>query len=128
VWLDLPGKNSVQFLAGIQSSSPFTFGVGAVYRYDIIGDHSVGAHLGFGFNLGTTGGTVNNNGLGVETTSSTFFLNIFPVAGFHFDLGGVLSNIRISLDGGPLFAVTPNFQFALGPNSYILGAAINYFL
>jgi hypothetical protein len=126
VWLDLPGKHSVQFLAGIQSSSPFTFGVGGVYRYDVLGDHAVGAHLGLGFNLGTTAGAVN--AIAGGAASSTFFLNIFPVAGFHFDLGGMLSNIRLSFDGGPVFAVTPNFQFSLGPNSVILGGAINYFL
>ena len=119
-WIDLNQQLSVQPFLGVTSSSPFNFGVGATLRYTIRGNHTEGFHLGGGVNLGTLGGTAVGGG-------STFFLNIFPVAGFHFSLGNALSNLQLSFDGGPVLAITPTFQFQVAPLGIIGGASIHYF-
>jgi len=117
LWLDISDKSSVQALFGIASTSPFAFGVGGVYRQVLMGDSHGGLHGGLGLNLGTmaTGAT------------TSFFLNVFPVVGFHFGLGGLASNVRLSFDGGPFVRITPAFQFGIQPVSAFGGAAIHYF-
>lgn len=121
IWVELNSHNSLQFLVGIATTNPFAFGYGTIYRHTCLGDEEhLGAHLGLGFNLGT----VANLGVG---GGSTFFMNAFPIMGFHFNLGGALSNIRLSFDGGPIFALTPAFQFSLQPMSGLVGGTINYF-
>lgn len=41
--------------------------------------------------------------------------------------GGSIPNLQIAFEGGLLLAITPTFQFNLGPNSSIFGANIHYF-
>jgi hypothetical protein len=58
--------------------------------------------------------------------SSTFFLNLFPQVGLHFEF---LNNIRMTFSGGPIFMVTPSpFVFQLQSNGLMGGATIHYFL
>lgn len=121
LWYEMGSLQSLQFLASIASSSPFFFSVGAAYRYNLAGNQDAGMHGGLGLNLGL--GTPS----ATATSSSSFFLNAWPLIGFHFALGGFANNVKLSFDAGPAFAITPNFQFGLGPNSWLAGAAINYF-
>lgn len=102
---------SVQALFSIASSNPFVFSVGGVYRHRVLGDGDPGFHLGAGFTLGDAGG---------------FFVNLFPLAGFHFSLGGALKRITLTFDGGVNFHVTPGFQLQAGPLSAVGGGAIHY--
>ena len=121
--IGIGSAGSVQALFAIASSDPFQFSVGGIYRHRVFGDGDPGFHLGAGVNLGTAGGL---GGVG----GSSFFLNIFPLAGFHFNLGGSLKRISLSFDGGLNFHITPGFQFQAGPASGLLGgllgAAIHY--
>lgn len=118
-------KHSLQFLSAISSSDPFNFAFGSAYRFTAVGSHNLGWHFGFGFNLGTTGGTA---GVGaIAGVSPDFYLNLVPLTGFKFSLGGALSNIRLGFDGGMIFHVTPSpFQLLLTPLSATLGASIHY--
>ncbi len=106
---------SLQPFFAINGSSPFTFAVGSVLRYTVHGGGDNGFHAGLGFNLGTSG-----------TTTTTFFLNIFPVAGYHFSLGGHVSNIKLAFDMGPMFEITPTFQFRAIPIGAVGGASLHY--
>lgn len=120
LWIDFTPRMSVQTTFGVNSSSPFTFGWGAIFRSTLQGSQANGFHGGLGFNLGTVGGAA--------AAGTSFFANIFPVLGFHFSLGGALDNIQLSFDGGPIFAVTPSpFQFTFVPHSALGGASIHWF-
>lgn len=119
-WVDFSHVYSLQPFFAINGTSPFTFGVGAILRGTINGSQANGFHLGLGFDLGTVGGGA--------AAATTFYANIFPVAGMHFSLGGASSNIQLSFDGGPVFAVTPSpFQFTATPLGALAGASIHYF-
>lgn len=116
VWLDFSRKVSLQPFISVTSSDPFNFDFGSVFRIKVHGSDWGGFHVGGGFDLGTV------------TAAKTFFLNIFPVAGFSFNLGGAASNVALSFDGGPMFHVTPSpFVFALDSLSALGGASIHYF-
>lgn len=120
VWVDLNTQMSLQGLFAVNSTNPFTFGLGGVFRYNLHGNQTNGFHGGLGFNLGTS--------QSVATPGTTaFFLNIFPVAGYHFSLGGAVSNLQVSIDGGPVFACTPAFQFTIQPLSTLVGGSVHYF-
>ncbi len=122
-WIDFNSTNSIQIFTSIGSSSPFTFGIGAAYRYTLLGAQDDGMHIGIGFNLGTAAGAA-----AAAAAGTTFFMQIVPVAGFHFSLGGHVNNIQLSFDGGPSFMVTPSpFQLTMGALSAHFGAAIHYF-
>lgn len=122
VWWDLASVHSLQFTGAIGSSNPFTFGVGAAYRYTAMGTQETGFHVGLGINLGTALAAGGGGG-----AATAFFLNIVPGGGFHFSLGGAVSNISLSFDGGVILAVTPGFQLAMGPLGTFGGGAIHYF-
>ena len=94
--LEFNDLTSLQPFFAIGTVSPFTFSVGGILRHTLHGGSDNGAHIGFGFNLGTAG-----------TVATAFFVNIMPVAGYHFSLGGHVSNLKLSFDLGPIFAVTP---------------------
>jgi hypothetical protein len=115
---------SVQALFALASSDPFQFAVGGVYRHRVLGDGDPGFHLGAGLNLGVAAA------VGPPPASSSFFLNLFPLAGFHFSLGGSLKRVTLSFDGGLNFHVTPGFQLQAGvPGDLLgglLGASIHY--
>lgn len=117
--IDMTPKVSLQVLFAINGSDPFSFGFGGVLRNIVSGDINGGFHIGAGANLGTFGS-------GGTTSTSTFFLNLFPVAGFGFSLGGAASNVRLLFDGGAIFHVTPNFQFSFDTISSMAGASIHY--
>lgn len=118
-WIDFNSKNSLQPFFGVTASDPFSFGVGAIYRYTLSGAQASGFHVGGGFNLGTD----DNGALG-----NKFFCNIFPVVGLHFNLGSHVNNVALSFDGGPVFHVTPSpFAFRTLPVSALAGASIHYF-
>jgi hypothetical protein len=123
---NLGSAGSVQALFAMAGSDPFQFAVGGVYRHRVLGDGDPGFHLGAGLNLGLAAGGVAGPPLG----GSSFFLNIFPLAGFHFSLGGALKRITLSFDGGLNFHVTPGFQMQAGvPGDLfggLLGASIHY--
>jgi len=113
VWVDLSPKLSLQPFLSMQSSDPFNFDFGTILRVTIHGNESQGFHVGGGFDLGSAG------------AGKTFFLNIFPIAGFHV---GVSSNVALSFDGGPMFHITPSpFQFSIASLSGMAGASIHYF-
>lgn len=119
------GKMSIQPLFSIQSSDPFDFAMGGAFRYTVHGGEWAGFHIGGAMTFGTANQAVTTTVLGVPTTTvkDEFFLNIAPLAGFHF---GVLNNIHLSFDGGLNFHVTPNFQMQATPYSAQLGANLHY--
>jgi len=113
VWVDLSHKLSLQPFLTVASSDPFNFAFGSILRVKVHGNDWSGFHVGGGFDLGTAGAT------------KEFFLNIFPIAGFAFNVG---NNVGLSFDGGPMFHVTPSpFNFSLGALSTHAGASIHYF-
>lgn len=116
--LEFTSVYSLQVFTGLLSTSPFNFGAGSAFRANVAGDSALGFHVGGGFNLGTTGS---------GTSTSTFFLNVFPLYGIHFSPGGA-HNLSFMFDSGPIFLITPNFQFMISPSSILLGASIHYFL
>ncbi len=125
-WIDFSPLMSIQITAAIASSSPFQFGLGGAFRYTLHGSQADGFHVGFGFNLGTIGNGAAAIAAGGGST--TFYLQLVPMFGYHFALGGALSNLQLAFDGGPVLAVTPSpFQFEILPISMLLGASIHYF-
>jgi len=110
---NLGTHGSVQALAAIGSTSPFQFSAGGVYRHRLFGDGDPGFHVGAGATLGIN-------------AASSFFLNLFPLFGFHFSLGGQLKRITLCFDGGMNFHVTPGFQMQLAPLSAVAGGSIHY--
>ncbi len=110
---------SLQPFFTFNSSSPFSFAVGSVLRYTLHGGNDNGFHGGLGFNLGTAAA-------GGVAGGTAFFVNIFPVVGYHFSLGGHVSNLKLSFDVGPIFEVTPAFQFRAGPLNSLGGASLHY--
>lgn len=117
--LEFNDLTSLQPFFGILASSPFSFSVGGVLRHTLHGGRDNGLHGGLGFNLGTVGGAA-------PAVGSTFFLNIFPVVGYHFSLGGHVSNLKLSFDVGPMFEITPTFQFRTQPLSALGGVSMHY--
>jgi len=115
VLLELSDVVALQPFFGIPTSSPFTFGGGAILKYNLHGNMDNGFHTGLGFALGTAG-----------TPTTSFFADIFPVLGMHFSLGGHVSNLKLSFDMGPIFHVTPTFVFQLTSISAIGGASLHY--
>lgn len=121
--LEIGALQSLQMLAALNDSDPFEFSLGAAYRYNVFGNNNLGWHVGFGFNLGTVGTTS-----AIGTTSTSFYLNLIPLTGFQFALGGALSNIKLGFDGGFLMHVTPSpFTVTLNTLSALLGLHIHYF-
>ncbi len=118
--IELSELIALQPYFGIQSSSPFTFGGGAIFKYTLHGGSDNGFHTGIGFNLGTAVG-----GAGALAATS-FYADIYPVLGMHFSLGGHVSNLKLSFDMGPIFHVTPTFQFQMTSISGIGGASLHY--
>ncbi len=116
--LDMSEKDTLQFILGVESSSPFNFGVGSAYKRTVSGGQLSGFHLGGGFNLGTRT---------VGAKPDAFYLNLSPLAGFHFAIPGV-SQLLISADGGPIFQILDgNFNFVLSQASTILGLSVHWF-
>ena len=114
--IDLTELDTIQALASISTTNPFQFSVGAMYKRTVAGNQETGFHLGGAFNLGNP--------------SSVFAFNLQALAGFHFSLPG-LSQIRISMDGGPAFlfantAVASTTQFSMTSLSAALGASVIY--
>ena len=116
VMLEFSDLVALQPYFGIQSSSPFSFGGGAILKYTLHGGAANGFHTGIGFNLGTA----------ASVTGTSFYADIYPVLGMHFSLGGHVSNLKLSFDMGPIFHVTPTFQFQLTSISGIGGASLHY--
>ncbi len=117
VMLEFSDLVALQPYFGIQSSSPFTFGGGAILKYTLHGNAANGFHTGLGFQLGT---------VSAGAAGTSFYADIFPVLGMHFSLGGHVSNLKLSFDMGPIFHVTPTFQFQLTSVSGIGGASLHY--
>lgn len=125
VWYDLDSRMSLQGILAVNSSDPFAFGVAGIFRYTLHGSQANGFHGGIGFNLGTQA-AAGAAAAGGGTTK--FFLDIFPTLGLHFSLGGHVSNVQLSFDGGPVFAITPSpFQFGMSSFGLLGGASIHYF-
>ena len=114
--LDLTEMDQVQGLFSINTTNPFQFSVGAMYKRTVAGGQETGFHLGAGFNIGNP--------------ATLFAFNLQALAGFHFSIPG-LSQVRIHMDGGPafLFTNTPlvsTTQFSLTSLSAALGASVIY--
>lgn len=117
VMMEFNDMTSLQPFFAISSVNPsFQFSVGAILRHTLHGHGDNGFHGGLGFNLGTAG-----------SPTTSFFVNIFPVVGYHFSLGGHVSNLKLSFDMGPIFAVTPSpFNFGVVPLNAMGGASLHY--
>jgi hypothetical protein len=124
--LEFGTVHSLQFLLGVTNSDPFAFSFGSIYRYNLFGNHNLGFHFGAGFNMGTLGTAA---GTTASPTSNPFYMNfLLPVMGMNFNLGGALSNIKLTFDGGAILHVTPSpFQFQMLPLSTMLGGSIHFF-
>lgn len=114
VILGFGGIHNLQFNLAFASSSPFNFGTALLYRATVHGTNEGGFHVGGGMQLGTTG------------AASAFTFSLFPLGGFHFGLGGLASNVTLAFDMGPVFTITPAFQFMLGSFSGFGGASLHY--
>lgn len=135
IWIDLNEKQSIQGILGFGTSSPFAFSVGGFYRMSVLGSRAAGFHVGGGIDLGTaaasaasisTSITAAVSGASTSTSGSAFFINIRPLAGFHFQLPN-LDHVAFSIDGGPTFAINDgNFQFSMGPGGSLLGLSVHY--
>ncbi len=122
--LEFGALHSLQAFTAITNSDPFEFSLGSIYRYTLFGTRNLGWHVGAGFNLGTAASAATLLG-----TSTSFYMNLLlPVTGFQFNLGGALSNVKVSFDGGLVMHLTPSpFKMFLTPLSGLLGASIHYF-
>lgn len=127
-WFDLTSTSSIQAVFGIASTSPFLFGIGGFFRHTVTGGQQTGVHLGGGLSFGTVGSTVTAASILAGATSATnVFINISPLAGFHFTLPG-LTNIMASVDGGPVLSIVDgSTTFGMGGLSSALGFSIHYF-
>ncbi len=112
--------SSVQFYLGIPTVSPaYLMGGGANFRYSVAGDNSRGLHVGGGLGLGAKffGG------------ARTFFINIVPTVGVHFE---IVEKVLVSVDSGVTFSLIPggatNIDITLGGRSLALGLSIVYIL
>jgi len=129
VWIDLNDKHSLQGSLGLTQTSPFNFSFGAIYRATLHGSQKNGFHVGGGFDLGTTSSAAAANiAAAAAGGGSKFFINIRPLAGFHFSWPGA-EYILLSVDGGPNFAVNDgSFNFSFGPASTgsLIGMSVHY--
>ncbi len=111
-WLAFNQDSALQGYFGILATSPFTFGVGALYKHTVAGGNYAGLHLGGGLGLGTVQGVFN--------------LNIDAVVGFHFFLPS-LKNILVNVDFGPSLNILDGAtNFKVGGLGTILGLSIHY--
>lgn len=123
IWGDIDTKKSFQGLFAIGSTDPFQFGVGGALRFTVSGNQATGFHLGGGLNLGS----IANPNAAATGSATAFYIVIQPLAGIHFSLPS-LSNIQLSLDGGPSFQVVDgDFQLGIGGLSSALGLSVHYF-
>jgi hypothetical protein len=114
--------DAVQILASIPTTQGgFTFGLGGLYKRTLIGNEACGFHVGGGIAFGTYVGN--------------FAMTIPAIAGFHYQLSG--TEISFHFDGGAAFGLvsvsgvngiggTTVTNFAIGPNSGLLGASVVY--
>lgn len=121
-WIHFDPKNSLQIVWGVNGTSPFTFGMGGVFRHAVVLNGGAAFHVGVGMNVGTVRATAAALATG-STTS--FFFNLFPLMGFRLGLGN--APIELSFDGGPILALTPTADFGFSPLSAIGGASIHFF-
>lgn len=120
-WINLVDVHSVQLVATIGSTSPFNFGVGGLYRYQMFGTRSAGFHLGSGIALGS------KSYAGAKTVGSKFFTDLSALSGFHFMIPET-SNIQVNLDAAAtLEIVDGDSNFMVGGLSPALGLGVHYF-
>lgn len=114
IWM-LNDRSNLQFYVGIPTINPFLVGGGAKFQYTVTGDNYKGFHVGGGLGLGATGTAV----------ARTFFINIVPTVGLHFE---IVDNVLINLDGSLAFklytAGATNFDMSLGGGSLGVGASV----
>jgi hypothetical protein len=114
--LNLNSKNALQFIFGINGTSPFTFNTGAYYRFTLTGDDSTGFHLGGGFSLGLAAAFAGG---------TAFFANLQPLCGFHYRIPH--APVVMSLDGGPTIQISgSSANFGLGAFSQLFGLSAHY--
>ena len=113
---DFSSANSVQAFAGIGGTSPFSFGLGGLFKRTIKTFSLGGFHLGGGLGLGS----------GQTLKGSAFFFSVAAIGGFHFSLPGV-DRIQISVDAGPVLNVLDGTaNLTLGGLSSALGLSLVY--
>jgi hypothetical protein len=112
----------------LPSTSPFNFGLGALYKHVINQHGGAGFHIGGGFGIGDVS-TQAVNGAGNVVSTGNFALAFSGIIGFHFELPGV-SAVSIHFDGGPSFTLITSSpsqtNFGINPLSGVLGASIFY--
>jgi hypothetical protein len=108
---------SLQFYLGIPTILPFAMGGGANFRVSVAGDNSRGLHIGGGLGLGAK----NFGG------ARTFFVNVVPSLGVHFE---IVDKVLMSFDSGATFSLMPsgtsNIEIILGGRSLALGLSVLY--
>jgi hypothetical protein len=106
-------KGAIQVLLGIPATSPFSIGVGGLYKHTVHEGQGGGLHLGGGLGLGSVAGA--------------FSFAISGVGGFHFGVPGA-PRIHVNLDGGITLTVINNAtNVAIAPLSPALGVSVIYF-
>lgn len=106
-------KHQAQMLFGISSITAGDLGLGAVYRYSLIGSLVGGVHIGAGLGVGNarTGG---------------FFIQAAALGGLHFILPQ-LDRLLFSFDGGfSVGSVSGASVISLGGLSPALGFSVSY--
>jgi hypothetical protein len=119
--IEIDDKMAVQpFLGlGYGAVTGFSFGLGGMFKYTLVGGRDAGLHVGGGLSLGAGG----------AAGAMQFLMNLYvPNAGIHFT---VADRVRLSLDGGITVSInagggTAGAGVGLGPLSSLLGASVHY--
>lgn len=114
IWL-MNDRAGLQFYVGIPTVNPFLVGGGAKFQYTVSGDTYKGLHVGGGLGLGATG----------TALARSFFINIIPTIGLHFE---IVDNVLVTLDGSFAFklytAGASSFDMALSGGTVGAGGSI----
>ncbi len=114
LWL-MNDRAGLQFYFGIPTINPFLVGGGAKFSYTVSGNAYKGLHVGGGLGLGAAG----------NAATRSFFINIVPTIGLHFEL---VENVMVNLDSSLAFRLLTSgastFDLGLGGNSGSLGISV----
>ena len=114
LWLGFDDQKAIQAYFGIDSTTPFNFGAGAVYKRVIAGNLAGGLHIGGGAGFGSRG------------PDEKFFIRLTGVAGLHFEMPGI-HNVFVQADVGPsLLISSAHNNFQVGAFSPLLGLSLIY--
>ncbi|MGE0616477.1 MAG: hypothetical protein AB7P04_12655 [Bacteriovoracia bacterium] len=109
------GMQGLQLGFGIQTTSPFTFALGAAYKSTLAGTRQTGFHIGGGIALGTGG-----NGLG----GTQFNIGISGILGVHYS---PVEAFQMSFDAGPTVTIAGgSASFGMGALSTLAGFTVMY--